>query len=172
MALVDMIKRKKGPVEKILDVDASMQGLLSFKDPVNLKINGKFDGTLETRGNLVISQTADVKADITGDNISISGKVIGKIIAKGKLALSSTAVVSGDVCALRLDIEDGAIFEGNCKMLNEFLNVDELSRYLEVESNSVLEWVRSGKIPAVRDGQDFKFERKTIDQWLANERTQ
>ena len=32
--------------EKILDVDASMQGTLSFNDPVNLRINGKFEGKL------------------------------------------------------------------------------------------------------------------------------
>jgi len=40
--------------EKILDVDASMQGTLAFKDPVNLRINGKFDGKLDTKGSLTI----------------------------------------------------------------------------------------------------------------------
>lgn len=171
MALTDVIKRRKAVIEKILDVDASMQGILSFKDPVNLKINGKFEGTLETKGNLTISQTADVKADISGDNISVAGRVNGKIIAKGKLLLSSTAIVSGDISPMKLEIEEGAIFEGNCKMLNEFLNAEELSRYLEVEANSVLDWARSGKIPAIKDGQDFKFERKTIDEWVVNEKT-
>ena len=50
--------------EKVMDVDASMQGSLSFKDPVNLRINGKFEGTLEVRGNLTIGQNAIVLADI------------------------------------------------------------------------------------------------------------
>ena len=35
---------KKKLEEKILDVDAAMQGSLTFKDPVNLRINGKFEG--------------------------------------------------------------------------------------------------------------------------------
>lgn len=173
MALTDLLRhRKKAVTDKILDVDANMQGILSFKDPVNLKINGNFEGTLETKGNLNISQTADVKADITGDNIVISGKVTGKIIARGKLFLSSTASVSGEINPLKLVIEEGATFEGTCKMLNDFLNAEELSKYLEIETNSVLEWARSGKIPAIKDGLDFKFERKRVDDWLANERTQ
>ncbi|MEW5757866.1 MAG: polymer-forming cytoskeletal protein [Candidatus Omnitrophota bacterium] len=171
MALTDIIKRRKVAVEKILDVDASMQGLLSFKDPVNLKINGKFEGTLETKGNLTISQGAEVKADISGENISIAGKVTGKIIAKGKLFLARTATVSGDINPIKLEIEEGAILEGNCKMLNELFNADELSRYLEIEKDSVLEWARSGKIPAIKDGPDWKFERRIIDDWVANERT-
>ena len=53
---------KKHEVEKTLDVDASMQGSLIFKDPVNLKINGRFEGTLNTKGNLMIGEHATVNA--------------------------------------------------------------------------------------------------------------
>ena len=79
--------------EKTLDVDASMQGSLVFKDTVNLRINGKFEGTLETRGNLTIGQSATVSADIVGDNIIIGGKVKGRITARERLTLLPTAIV-------------------------------------------------------------------------------
>ena len=36
--------------EKWLEVDASMIGTLTFKDSVNLQINGRFEGTLDTKG--------------------------------------------------------------------------------------------------------------------------
>ena len=49
-------RREEEPKEKILDVDASMQGTLSFKDPVNLRINGKFEGKLQTKGSLTIGE--------------------------------------------------------------------------------------------------------------------
>jgi len=49
--------------EKFLDVSASMQGTLRFDDPVNLRISGKFEGTLETRGKLYIGAKADIKAN-------------------------------------------------------------------------------------------------------------
>ena len=42
--------------EKVLDVNASMQGTLRFDDPVNLRINGKFEGTLDTKGMLMVGE--------------------------------------------------------------------------------------------------------------------
>ncbi|MFA6610525.1 MAG: polymer-forming cytoskeletal protein, partial [Candidatus Omnitrophota bacterium] len=64
-------KDKRHEEEKILDVDAAMQGSLIFKDPVNLRINGRFEGLLNTKGNLMIGEAAAVNADITGDSIII-----------------------------------------------------------------------------------------------------
>ena len=92
---------KKKTEEKILDVDASMQGTLSFKDPVNLRINGKFEGTLGTKGNLTIGPSAIVLADISGDNITIGGKVKGRVTAREKLTLLPTAVLEGEFILFR-----------------------------------------------------------------------
>lgn len=163
-----MAFHKKKIEEKILDVDASMQGTLSFKDPVNLRINGKFEGNLDTRGNLTIGSTATVVADIVGDNIIVGGKVKGKITAKQRLTLLPGAVVEGEIYPARLNITEGAIFEGKCLMLHDFMNQDELSRYLEVDLKSVLEWANSGKVPAVKEGEGWMFERKAIDNWVAS----
>ncbi len=158
----------KKPEEKILDVDAAMQGTLSFKDPVNLRINGKFEGNLDTKGNLTIGQTAIVFADIVGDNIIVGGRVKGKITAKERLTLLPTAIVEGDIHPAKLNITEGAIFEGRCLMLHDFLNSEELSRYLEVDLNSIFEWASSGKVPGVKEGENWKFERKAIDSWIAS----
>ena len=53
-----MAIRRRGDAsdEKVLEVDASMTGTLTFKDPVNLRINGRFDGTLDTKGSLTIGE--------------------------------------------------------------------------------------------------------------------
>jgi len=159
---------KKKLEEKILDVDASMQGTLSFKDPVNLRINGKFEGTLETKGNLTIGSTAIILADIVGDNIIIGGRIKGHITAKERLTFLPTAIVEGDIYPAKLNVAEGAIFEGKCSMLHDFLNAQELARYLEVDLNSVMEWANSGRVPGVREGGDWKFERKAIDSWVAS----
>ncbi len=159
---------KKKIEEKILDVDAAMQGSLIFRDPVNLRINGKFEGTLETKGNLTIGQNAVVLADIIGDNIVIGGKVKGRITARESLTLLPTAVTEGDIYPAKLNVAEGAILEGRCSMLQDFLNSEELARYLEVDMNSVMEWANSGKLPANKEGNNWKFERKAIDQWVAS----
>ena len=159
---------KKRLEEKVLDVDAAMQGSLIFKDAVNLRINGKFEGTLETKGNLTISSTAIVLADIVGDNIIIGGRVKGRITAKERLTLLPTAIVEGDVYPAKLNITEGAILEGNCLMLHDFLNAEELARYLEVDLNSIMEWANSGKMPGSKEGNNWRFERKAIDSWVAS----
>ncbi len=159
---------KKKVEERTLDVDASMQGTLSFKDPVNLRINGKFEGNLDTRGNLIVGASAQVCADITGDNIIIGGRVKGRITAKERLTLLPTAVVEGDIFPARLNVAEGAVFEGRCSMLHDFLDANELAKYLEVDLSSIMEWANAGKVPGHKEGGDWRFERKAIDSWVAS----
>lgn len=160
--------RKQIGEEKILDVDASMQGSLSFKDPVNLRINGRFEGTLETKGNLTISRNAEVVANILGETITIAGRVTGDIVARNKLSLLSPAVLKGNIAVSRLAIEEGAIFEGSCRMSEDIMDANELAKYLEIDTSSILEWVNTGKIPAFKEGNEWRFDRKQIDEWVAS----
>jgi excisionase family DNA binding protein len=164
MALRD---RHKPEDEKIIDVDAAMSGSLTFRDPVNLRINGKFEGTLETKGNLVIGPNAVVNAQIIGDEIVVAGRLKGEILAKKKLTLLDSAVAEIKVRTAKLTVHEGAIFEGACHMLGENLSVDDLARYLEVDMSSIVEWANSGKIPAIKEQDTWRFERKSIDEWIA-----
>lgn len=164
--------------EKILDVDASMQGTLAFKDPVNLRINGSFEGKLDTKGSLTIGQNATVRADINGEEITISGKVTGSIIADRKINVLSSAHIVGDITTPVLGVEPGAVIQGKCQMLSghssrkgSVFSVDELARYLEVDVSNIMDWAASGKIPAFKDGNEWRFERIRVDEWIAKERT-
>ncbi|MCX5702110.1 MAG: polymer-forming cytoskeletal protein [Candidatus Omnitrophica bacterium] len=153
--------------EKIMDLDANMQGSLSFKDPVNVRINGKFEGNLEIKGTLTIGHTASVFADIVGDSIIIGGRVKGKVTAKEALVLLPTAIMEGDIYPARLNVAEGAILQGRCSMLHDFMNAEELARYLEVDLGSILEWANSGKVPGAKEGEGWRFERRTIDSWVS-----
>ncbi len=160
--------RRHGNGEKVLDVDASMQGSLCFKDPVNLRINGKFEGVLETRGTLAVTETAVVNARIIGDNIEISGHVKGEILAREQLSLIAPAVVEGTIKASRLSVSVGAKFEGSCHMLEDVLGAEDLAKYLEMDMDSIVDWADSGKVPAFKDGDEWRFERSKIDEWIAS----
>jgi len=166
--------------EKILDVDASMQGSLIFKDPVNLRINGRFEGTLNTKGNLMIGENAAVNADITGDSIVVAGRVNGNIHAGKELKLIAPACVVGDIRTPLLSVAEGAVLEGTCSMLSKaraeaagarhnmsIMTTDELSKYLEVDPSVILDWVNSGKLPGMKDGEVWKFDRIKVDEWVA-----
>lgn len=161
---------RRDPEDKSIEINANMQGTLSFKDPVNLKITGSFNGTMDCRGTLTIGSTASVDAHITGDNIVIAGKVRGEIIAKKMIVMMPTAVLNGNISTPKLNIVEGAIFQGKCQMLDEFLDVSELAKYLEIDTSSILELAKSGKIPASRNGDNWRFERSRIEEWVASEK--
>jgi cytoskeletal protein CcmA (bactofilin family) len=87
-----------------------------FFEPVNLRINGKFEGTLNTKGNLMVGENAVVNADIIGEDMILGGRVSGRIIATRMVTLTSTAQIAAEVETPKMVMEDGAIFNGKCKM--------------------------------------------------------
>lgn len=156
--------------EKILDVNAAMQGNLIFSDPVNLRINGKFKGNLTTKGTLIMGENAEVDADISGETIIVTGKVKGKIKATKIITLRSMAQVVAEMEAPRLSIEEGAFFNGQCKMPYEKMSLSEVSDYLAIEEEKIAEWVKSGKIPVIREGGELLFDRQEVETWVAQNR--
>jgi len=102
--------------EKIIDIETGMEGNVKFSGPINLRISGKFEGELESKGVLIISEKADVKAKIKGEEIKISGRVTGDIISTRRLELSAPAKVIGNIKAPILVINEGAILKGECQM--------------------------------------------------------
>ncbi|MBI4115843.1 MAG: polymer-forming cytoskeletal protein [Candidatus Omnitrophica bacterium] len=173
-----MAKKKEELEEKVLDVDASMQGTITFKDPVNLRINGSFEGKLDTRGNLTIGENAKIRANIHGDRIVVAGKVTGDIIATQGLSLVPPAIVEGNVTAPRLSIAEGAILEGQVAMLgvkegdalDVHLTLKDVAHYLEVEARVVEEWAREKKIPAQQENGEWVFKKSSVDRWIQQER--
>ncbi|MFC1514405.1 polymer-forming cytoskeletal protein [Candidatus Omnitrophota bacterium] len=159
-----MVRRREE--EKILDVNATMQGSLIFSDPVNLRINGKFEGDLQTKGVLQIGQYAEVKADIRGEIIRIAGRVTGTVVSERMISLLSTAVVQANLSTPALEIQEGAIFEGKSSMIADTMQIKDISRYLDIEEDKILEWATAGKIPAIQDGDKWVFERKRIENWV------
>ena len=173
-----MAKKREDVEEKILDVDASMQGTITFKDPVNLRINGSFEGKLDTRGNLTIGENAKVKASIQGDRIIIAGKVVGDIAATQSVSVISPAVIEGNITTPRLSVTEGATLDGQINMMNVrpageapdvHLTLKDVAQYLEVESKVVEEWASKKKIPARFENGDWIFAKSAVDRWIQEE---
>ena len=161
--------------DKWLEVDASMTGTLTFKDPVNLQINGRFEGTLETKGNLSIGERAEVKATIKGESVTVAGAVTGTIIATSRLELLPTARLTGKAASPRVLMHEGAVLQGSLDMSRDsgeapWMTVEELARYLEVEPSTVADWAQSGRLPGQRDNGQWRFERTKVEEWLSREK--
>ena len=162
--------------DRILDVDAGMQGSLSFRDPVNLRINGRFEGRLTTRGQLTIGEKAEVRATIEGEMVVIAGRLEGDITATQRLEITPGGRILGNIRTPVLVVQEGGILQGQCVMgqtasaPSEMLTVEEIARYLEVEPAAISEWATSGRMPAVKEGGGWRFDRAKIDEWIAQEK--
>ena len=153
-----------------LFLNGSINGTLFFSDPVNFRINGRFEGTLNVKGKLVVGEKAVVSANIQGEVVIISGVVKGNIRADRLISLTSTANVSGDIETPGLSVQEGAVLNSRCKMGTERFTLSELAEYLSVETEKVVEWVDTGKLPAQKDGSEFIFDRKEVELWVAQNR--
>jgi len=100
-------------------------GIMNFKE--SLKIDGKFDGKIESEGFLYIEDGAEVVADIKARSIVVGGMVKGNIVATDSLEMLDSGKVFGNVRTSRLRIADGVVFEGKCEMIKDPNLVDIFS---------------------------------------------
>lgn len=83
-----------------------------------LRVDGHLIGTVKSEsGTLIIGTNGQVDANIAVAAAMINGTVNGDIVATEKLQLGRTARVMGNIHSPRLIVEEGAILEGNCSML-------------------------------------------------------
>lgn len=88
-----------------------------FSSSGNVRMDGKFTGTLEIGGNILIGESADIRADIKARNISIAGAVRGNVTGE-KVQLLRTGRIWGDIRASALTTEEGAFIDGKITMMD------------------------------------------------------
>jgi len=96
----------------VLGADAVFKGQLAFEKGVRLL--GKFEGEIDSDGQLLIAGGASLDGNVKADTIRIDGNVKGNLDAKAKVQLSESARVEGDVQAARLEVAEGAVLVGRC----------------------------------------------------------
>jgi cytoskeletal protein CcmA (bactofilin family) len=83
------------------------------KGSEDLIVDGRVEGTVSlSESRLTIGPNANVAADLSAKDILILGKVQGNLVASGRVELRAGCQVEGDIRALRLAIEDNAVFRG------------------------------------------------------------
>ena len=83
------------------------------KGSEDLIIDGRVEGTVTlSDSRLTIGATANVAADLSAKDILILGQVHGNLVAGGRVELRSGCMVEGDITAMRLAVEDNAVFRG------------------------------------------------------------
>ena len=82
-----------------------------------MRVDGRVTGRVASDdGTLIVSSAGRVEAEVSVAVAKISGEVTGDITAAERVELGRTARVSGNIQTPALVVEDGAVFEGNCRM--------------------------------------------------------
>ena len=46
------------------------------------------------------------------------------------------------------------------------MTIEDVAKYLKVQKRTIYEWVKRGKIPAIKTIGQWRFKKDKIDQWL------
>jgi len=107
-----------------IDEASEIEGKYTFKGTVML--NGKFKGEISSNDTLIIGEKAVINASIRAGVILISGEVVGNVLGTERVELRGTARVFGDVEAPVVIVEEGVVFEGQCRMTKRAADVSVL----------------------------------------------
>lgn len=61
-------------------------------------------------------------------------------------------------------------FQGKYMDNKQFLNIEELSQYLNIKKSTLYSWVSQGEIPHHKIGHLVRFNKEAIDEWLSQSR--
>ncbi len=119
-----MFSKKKTPLamDTVLGEFTSFTGNIESEGSV--KVLGRVEGDIRASGDVYIEPTSTVNGNIYGSNVYISGTINGNVLSKGLLHLTSQAKLIGDIEVNSIVTDEGAIFQGTCRMI-ELSNKEE-----------------------------------------------
>lgn len=107
---------KDGILSGFVGSGTVITGESSFKSM--LRVDGRFSGRITSgTGTLIVGAGGQVDANIEVAVATIQGVVNGDIIASQRVELGRASKLSGNIQTPSLVIEQGAVFEGSCKMV-------------------------------------------------------
>ncbi len=104
----------------VLNSDVKVVGILRFTD--DLLVDGCVQGEIESEGVLTVGVNAVIEANdknkvaVNTRSAIIHGRVTGDVVVTDRVELTSTAELLGNVTASKISIQEGAIFNGYCKV--------------------------------------------------------
>ncbi|MCL6433371.1 MAG: polymer-forming cytoskeletal protein [Leptolyngbyaceae cyanobacterium HOT.MB2.61] len=103
------IPKKVGPT--YIAPNSEFQGSMHVEG--DLLVDGIVHGSVEVRGDVVISETGLIEGpELRAKNLVVHGVLKSRVSLEGTLTLSRTARLEGDVNANALSIEAGAFYIG------------------------------------------------------------
>ena len=88
----------------------------------NILIEGEINGDISCKGKVTVGNSGTVKGNINCFTSEIFGTIEGEIKVEDVLNLRDTSKIYGNIYTTKLKIDEGAFFEGSCKMSSRSSN--------------------------------------------------
>ena len=117
-------EKKGGDVIGFIGEGMKLEGKLTFNDTV--KIDGAFNGEIDSKGTLIVGETGYIKGQIKVGSAIVTGEIKGTLEATTRVEIKSPGKMFGDITTPNLIIGEGVVFEGNCIMVKRDHAPEEL----------------------------------------------
>jgi cytoskeletal protein CcmA (bactofilin family) len=94
----------------VLGKGASIRGRIAGEG--DLRVDGTISGDVALKGDLIVSDGAEVVADVQARAVVVEGAIEGDISATSSVAIRASARVSGAISGTSISIEEGANVSG------------------------------------------------------------
>lgn len=129
-------KKQQTQKTKVMDRNVIAKNTVivgEIKSDGDFRIDGTLEGTLTTKGRVIIGADGFIKGNVEAGNADIEGKISGQLLVSNTLTIKSTATISGEVVIGKLSVEPGATFNATCAMKGA---VKELNQSNEQEKRT------------------------------------
>ena len=109
------LRKKKQPSASNTS-SAALRGTDAFKSEENIRLDGSVQGTVHCSKRLVVGEKGAIDGEVKAGTAVISGRITGNLTVDGALQLTSTAKIKGDIQAKRMSVEEGATYNGSCRI--------------------------------------------------------
>ena len=118
---------KDGTLSGFVGSGTNVTGEAAFKSL--LRIDGHFSGRVTSpTGTLIVGSGGQVDANVEVAVAQIQGTVNGDIVASQRIELGRAGKVNGNIQTPSLVIEQGGVFEGSCKMIQQKAATEKAAR--------------------------------------------
>ncbi|WP_256256424.1 polymer-forming cytoskeletal protein [Paenibacillus sp. BC26] len=118
--------KRSGSAETLIGLGTHVEGKLVSES--SIRIEGEYRGDIDCKGDVIIGECGVARSGIIARDLTIAGKVFGDIVAKGRLTITASGQLFGNVLAHTMLIQDGGIYNGNCRMERA---VEQRTRHLQ-----------------------------------------
>lgn len=112
--MADNVSINSAVIETVIGPKTQFKGSVNTDKPI--KIQGKFEGTIESSNVVVVEETGYFEGTADCREMDLAGEVNGKVLCSDVLKFTDGGKFRGEAIVANIDINPGADYDGQLKI--------------------------------------------------------